>query len=114
MSPNVKFPTTEKVSLTTLEKLDDDFLHDFKNVFMKIDVQGYELEVLSTLPSIAHKVRGMLIETSFVGLYENGSLFSEVISILAKEDFRVIGVFPKGYNRISGEFSYCDILVERI
>lgn len=60
---------------------------------MKIDTQGFELEVLKgsdeLLPSISH----IYAELSFVELYAGQPLASEVISYLDKKNYELAGVF---------------------
>ncbi|MCK1341632.1 FkbM family methyltransferase [Bradyrhizobium sp. 38] len=64
-----------------------------KSCLMKIDTQGFELEVLKgseeLLPSISH----IYAELSFVELYAGQPLASEVISYLHTKGYGLTGVF---------------------
>lgn len=46
--------------------------------FLKIDVQGYELEVLNGASSALDQVVGCELEVSFIEIYKNQPLFAEV------------------------------------
>jgi FkbM family methyltransferase len=50
---------------------------------LKIDVQGYEFEVLAGLGKLAECVRWVYAETSFVELYTGQKLHDEVVGLLA-------------------------------
>jgi len=50
---------------------------------LKVDVQGYEFEVLAGLGNLAECVRWIYAETSFVELYTGQKLHDEVVGLLA-------------------------------
>jgi FkbM family methyltransferase len=56
---------------------------------IKIDVQGFELAVLSGATSVLAHARALIVEVSFVELYENQCEFPEMCSFLAEQGFRI-------------------------
>lgn len=60
---------------------------------LKIDVQGYELDVLEGAKSLLEAFRTILIECSFVELYEGQALADEVTCFLRERGFGLTGVF---------------------
>lgn len=60
-------------------------------VLLKIDVQGFELEVLRGEPSTLEKVDTLSIEASFVEYYRGQCLFPEVYAHLVAAGFRLTG-----------------------
>jgi FkbM family methyltransferase len=56
---------------------------------MKLDVQGFELEVLKGATSALEKCRWVLCEVSFTELYAGQCLFSDVAAFLAESGFEV-------------------------
>jgi FkbM family methyltransferase len=54
---------------------------------LKIDVQGYELQVLNGCESLLDKFVAVYVECSFVELYESQALAYQVIDWLQKRDF---------------------------
>ncbi|MDN5857971.1 MAG: FkbM family methyltransferase [Pseudonocardia sp.] len=60
---------------------------------VKIDVQGFELEVLRGAVPVLGKVGEIYVECSFVELYEGQPLVDEVICFLRCHGFRLSGVF---------------------
>lgn len=56
---------------------------------IKIDVQGFELEVLKGATTILSHAKYLIIEVSFIELYEFQPLFSEVTAFLRDHGFNV-------------------------
>ena len=67
----------------------------FKNCLLKIDVEGFEYNVLKGSKSKIGEINYILIENQFGNLYENKS-FNEIKSYLYKKKFKVLKkfVFP--------------------
>ena len=55
------------------------------NSLLKIDVQGFELNVLQGCEDILHKFSNLYIECSFFELYEGQALAHQVIAWLEKK-----------------------------
>jgi FkbM family methyltransferase len=62
---------------------------------IKLDVQGYEIEVLKGASQCLEKAKHMILEVSFVRHYENQAMFPDVISFMAQHGFGVYA-FQKG------------------
>jgi FkbM family methyltransferase len=60
---------------------------------LKIDVQGYELEVLHACQHLLPLFQFVYVELSYIELYEGQALAGEVISHLAGRQFRLSGVY---------------------
>jgi FkbM family methyltransferase len=81
-------------------------------VLLKLDVQGGELDVLIGAGSALGLVDEILVEASFVELYEGQARADEVIAYLLKQDFRLVDVI--GLARGSdGEALQADLLFRR-
>ena len=101
-------PTTKtSVSIITL----DEFFAarpTLRQAFIKLDVQGYELEVMKGCQASHHRIRAALVEVSFEDLYENGASAEEVVAYFIGQGFLFTGfVRPLFSNRkvfpISGD-----------
>ena len=75
---------TNLVKIESGDFLDDDIL---KNSLLKIDVQGFELDVLRGFGNKIQLIKYIFIELSYVELYENQSLFVEVNNYLDQNGF---------------------------
>jgi len=75
---------------------------------MKIDVQGYELQVLEGASNILSKIKGMQIELSLVLLYENQLLFLDMLDYITNLGFEIYDILPVFKDRQSGKLLQFD------
>lgn len=109
----VEFPGTHsdhtiEVPVTTLDDAID--LPIERPCLLKIDVQGYELDVLRGGVYVLRQVDVALVECSFVELYEGQALADEVIRFMLDLGFHLAGVHEIGYSAsgsaIQGDFLF--------
>mgnify|MGYP006113881337 CR=1 FL=1 len=83
-----------------------------ENSLMKIDVQGYEYQVLKGASKIIKNIDYLLIELSSQGIYKNQIKKYKIIEYLKKKKFRII----KKYNKsiINNNIHQHDYLFKRI
>ena len=111
------FPGTEEAaSISVPVKRLDDVLAEpapARPCLLKIDVQGYELEVLQGGDRVLQGVNDVFVECSFVELYTGQAQAGELIAHLWSKGFRLAGVF--GIKRdIAGRCLQADLLFERL
>lgn len=86
--------------------------------FLKIDVQGYEKEVLLGCSSLLNLFQFVYVECSFVELYEGQSLTHEVIELLGQAGFMLSGVYNMSYDKkgmaIQGDFLFTNKKITKI
>lgn len=80
-------------------------------VFAKIDVQGFELEVLKACEDVLARFSYIYIECSFIELYEGQPLAHEVTDWLHSRGFRLAGAYNTFYNQ-NGEAVQADLLFQ--
>ncbi|MGE0059503.1 MAG: FkbM family methyltransferase [Dehalococcoidia bacterium] len=88
--PGTYTETTETVKVRSL----DDALADeeiARPVLLKIDVQGFELEVLKGATKLLSQVDAVMTECSFVEFYEGQALFDDIYALLRDEGFQLSG-----------------------
>ncbi|MES2519122.1 MAG: FkbM family methyltransferase [Bacteroidota bacterium] len=106
--------TYKKISVQ-VEKLDN-FIFSKKleePIFLKLDVQGFEKQVLLGADLFLNSVDYLLLEMSFVPMYENEPLFDEMHDYIRNKGFKLIspvGVLPTNSNQIL----QMDMLYQRI
>jgi FkbM family methyltransferase len=77
--------------------------------FLKIDVQGYELEVLKGAKQLLEKVELVLMEVSLIPVNKGCPIMSEVVQFMADYDFRVLD-FCSQIRRSDGFLWQTDLL----
>ena len=61
----------------------------YSNLFIKIDTQGYESQVLDGAFKTLKKTKGVLCELSLIPLYEGQDIWIDLILRLEKEGFEL-------------------------
>lgn len=92
--PASSYVGKEAVSLVTLDSVAMDLVGKFKNPFLKIDVQGFEWNVLDGARNTLPKMRGILLELSLVPLYKGQHLWKDIIARLEGEGFALWALQP--------------------
>jgi FkbM family methyltransferase len=100
-----------------VKKLDDIF-HQYVSsgdrVFLKIDVQGYEKNVLQGAENILNQVLGVRLELSFLPQYEQEVLMTDMLELMSSLGFTLVSLKPLSHNLESGEIIQADGIFLRI
>ena len=77
---------------------------------LKIDVQGFELEVLKGSEDILNKFSNLYIECSFIELYASQALAHQIIAWLEQRNFILSGIYNVYYEKcgtaVQGDFLF--------
>jgi FkbM family methyltransferase len=106
--PGTKEVGREQVSIAPLT----DFLETQKlpaRTLLKIDVQGYELDVLRSAQPLLAYIRWAYVEASYVPLYEGQPLANELIAYLSENGLDYVSRHNPSYGR-SGSLVQADFL----
>jgi FkbM family methyltransferase len=102
----------EQTRLRTLDSLLSEHGRGARNLFIKIDTQGYELEVLlGALESLKSTV-ALEVELSFVELYRGQPLFFDVAKHLYEQGFVLVWI-ERGFQRADHTMLQADGLFVR-
>ncbi len=110
MFPNTEKVGTEDIRIAPLSEIVS--TADLRApLLLKIDVQGYELEVLKGCVELLKVVEFVLIECSFIELYGGQPLADDVIRQLQAYDINLAGIYNLTYSReglcVQGDFFFC-------
>ncbi len=108
------FPHTQGGSIETIKvRTLDSMAQDIKiegPLLVKLDVQGYESEVIKGGVQIISKARVILIETSFFALYKQQPLFDDIYNTLRSLGFSYHGSLQTKRNPKTGENLFEDAI----
>ena len=106
-APWATYVGEEDVSVTTL---DDVFPRygDGTAPFLKMDVQGYEEQVLAGAAESLARIQGVQLEMSLVPLYDGSWLFTDALRHLEATGFVLVSLEPGFYDRTTGRLLQVD------
>ena len=110
--PHAKVQTSATVDVIPLDQLRSDMVLK-SPVLMKIDVQGYEGEVLEGGKETLKKVDYVLLETSFTQMYEGEPLFAELVETMKSFHFDFVRPIAFLKSNKTGEILQADILFRK-
>ena len=88
------------------------------NIFLKIDTQGSELDVLKSLEDDISKISLIQLEISYVELYEKSSNWLDVLTYMENNNFKVIDVKrvffdEENYQLLQSDFIFINTLLHK-
>ena len=107
-APDSAYIDSEEIYINKLDNIWKTFLKNEDNIFIKIDVQGYESQVLEGATNILPKIKGIQIELSLVPLYENQLLFRDMLDYITNLGFEFCDILPGFRDRQSGKLLQFD------
>ena len=78
-------------------------------ILIKIDVQGYEMEIIQSIIKEGIEISAIIVETSLIPLYNESASFLETMEGLKKLSQQIIDVNVISYSKIHKSWQYCDI-----
>jgi len=100
--PHTKEQTTEKIKIKRLDDVRGE-LNLLKEILIKVDVQGFEDKVIEGGKETFKKAKVILIENSFVELYEGQPLFDDTYQRLKSLGFKYRGNTQQKIDKKSGQ-----------
>lgn len=115
----LKVVEEREIEVTSLDELLRSKPEIPKPIFLSLDAQGSELEILRGAKETLHNVVAVLVEVAFVPIYENQPLFGEINEFLNLAGFTLMDIYkgvqttnsrgPLGA-RAKGQLSWGDAL----
>lgn len=114
--PTARIIETQSVDVLPIDTLCEDLNIDLtqKNILLKIDVQGFENQVLQGAQKLLENVKIVEIELSLQEGYSEAFMVDDAINFFKKHGFELISI-DRGYcNPNSGEVLDADFLFQKI
>jgi FkbM family methyltransferase len=96
----IKKENVPQITLATLNE--NKLIKQAKNIFVKMDIQGYEHYVLSQLSYVNFKINGFYLELSLINLYDDQKDYLYICNQLKEFGYDLVYVEPEyiRYNRM--------------
>lgn len=111
--PNLRYVKEETVDAARLDGLRSRVLCDDERVFLKLDVQGFELQVLRGAEETLPQVSAVECEFTIAPIYDGQTIFADAIRFLAKRGFHLCAIQPAYSDAETGEWLQFDGLLTR-
>ena len=93
-APESLYETRETVEVETLDKIGPAYMQGHQIIGLKIDVQGYEMEVLRGSREVLSKIDFIQLEMSLTELYKEQVIYFEIDEYLRNFGFTLWGMIP--------------------
>jgi FkbM family methyltransferase len=113
LEPSIGYTGQQNVSVRCLDKVLPDVSPESQSIFLKLDVQGFEKQVLLGSLKILDRVKLIQIETSLIPVYSGEPLIGDMIKMLDFLGFRIVAVEPGWHDPQTGELLQMDLMLAR-
>jgi len=107
-APFSKYISKEKIKICKLDSIFNNYYKEGDRIFLKIDAQGFEKNVLEGAEKSLIKINGIQLEMSLVSLYKGDTLFEEMIAYLKLRGFKIYSLEPGFSHPTSGQLLQMD------
>lgn len=107
-APLSEYLRDEKIDINTIDNIYDEMVTKNDIVFLKIDVQGFEKEVLQGAKKSLEKITGLQVEMSLTELYKGEMLFMDMLQLLKTFDFELKGLENGFFDEKTGQLLQVD------
>lgn len=106
--PKTKSIGQEKIRISSLDTVFEDIVRDANNIYLKMDVQGYEQRVLSGASASLERIDFVQLEISLIPIYRDEPCFPEMHALMENIGYRLISLEPTLIHPHSGEMLQID------
>jgi FkbM family methyltransferase len=113
VAPEAAYIGTETVDVFPLDDIAHKYLAPDDNLFLKLDVQGFESAVLDGSPNTLARAVGIQFEISLAPLYEGQPSFVSMFERMTKLGFDPWNIIPELIHPGTGQMLQCDCVFFR-
>lgn len=113
-APESRYIGKEKIDIKTLDSLFGDLCKTAKNVYLKIDTQGFEHKVLKGANKSLEHIDTVQMEISVVPLYDGELLFNDMCSFMNNIGYTLIAIENGFSDPASGQLLQVDGIFHRL
>jgi FkbM family methyltransferase len=107
-APDSTYVGIQAVQVHRLDAIWQQFANSKDRMFLKIDVQGFERQVLDGAAEILDICIGLQLELSFVPLYDGGMTDRDALAFVTSRGFTVMSLEPGFTDRQTGQMLQAD------
>ena len=112
-APQSQYIGKESISVKTLDRVFPELCPDARNVYLKLDTQGFEKNVLLGAAASLARIDTVQMELSLVPLYSNQVLFNEMHAFMIARGYTLIAIEDGFSDPASGQVLQADGIFHR-
>jgi FkbM family methyltransferase len=93
-APDARYVAEERVDVVRLDDLVQRLWGDMRSMFTKVDVQGYELQVLEGGLETLGRSSLVQLEMSLLPIYETAPTYRDILQFMGEHAFQLVGLEP--------------------
>lgn len=113
VAPDSSYVGSQPITVATLDSVFETCSLPGENLYLKIDVQGFEKQVLIGAQQSLTKIDTVQMELSLVPLYEGETLLSDMIQYMQQLGYGLVLLIPGFANEPTGELLQVDAVFHR-
>jgi len=107
-APESRYVEKQTVGIERLDVLVRDLLPPSGDLLIKVDAQGYEMEVLKGAEELLPRTAAIQVELSLVPLYDGAPGFVELINFIESKSFKLFSLVPGFKDKENGQLLQMD------
>ena len=94
--PNISYIESEEVKVETLAHIlsNQSYLNSSSKIYLKVDTQGHDLQVVKGLGNWSKNIIGMQSEMSLIPIYKNIPFYYDVLKYYQSQNFNLLSSIP--------------------
>ena len=112
-APHSRYTGEETIRVETLDAMFDKTCGSARNVYLKVDTQGYEAQVLRGATHSLKRIDTIQVEMSLAPLYAGQALFDDLYADLRSKGYMLVGVENNFGNAQTGQLLQIDGIFRR-
>ena len=114
-APESKYCDKEQVVVKRVDSIINDISSEQDRVYMKIDAQGFERNVINGAMGSFDRIEMIQVETALVPLYDGETLFFEMNNFLYECGYCLVSIDPPAFSDpVSGEVLQIDATYRKV
>jgi FkbM family methyltransferase len=93
-APGSEYVREEQIEVKTLDTIFDTLNIEGENIFLKVDTQGYEKNVLDGAAGKLSSIKGIQLELSASRLYQGEELYYSICRFVEEKNFHLVRIIP--------------------
>jgi FkbM family methyltransferase len=108
IAPDSAYVGKQVVQMRRLDRLCEGLVPRDGSLFLKVDTQGYEKEVLEGAHELLPRIAAMQVELSLIPLYEGAPTLVDMVSYIESRGFEMFNLVPGYKDLVSGRVIQVD------